>query len=976
MTIVSFGRCGRVLLCTLATCLIILFFQMPAYSMTVDSPLWPTLGGNMQRSGLSPNVGPTIGCVKWTFDTAAPPTNKQIDPIYPPAGLNSSVALGSDGTIYFTSENGTLYALNPAGEQLWKYAFQPPVKQAWAWPLNDGSGATPDATYGPFDGEMVNFADPNCWVLDEKFGFALQFDGIDDYIRIPGLTGVGSSLPRRISAWVKTTTSGPIVHWGNAESDEGVWRLELTADGKPAVIAQGSAVADLAIDDGQWHQVEAILPPGGFQAADIILKIDGQQVAMTVTPGANNWIDTDDLCDVYIGHDPVAGKYFEGLLADIQIQEHQPNSNTVSGPTIGPDGTIFAAYGQTLYAVNPDGLLIWSYNTGGFINGSPVVNDTGTVIFGSADGKIYGINRVEGYEWILDGLYDARRPVITAPTLAIDGSVLIGSVYDATLYCLDPTDGHIRWTCNLDSGDDHTAKSFVASPVVAPDGTIYAVLAGDTNLYAIDPTDGSILRTTNLNFTPDLYAYWPVDLPGFDPLTGCYAYNVTGNMPLYDISSSHQTMLLTSFFFRFAKGVHSSALAGRSMYSTNFKWPAGMRARTIMAWLWISPYADEYPFFKWPDSETTDTNMEVFRAMVLDNDHLRIKINNGYMDGIHSITPQWYHVAIVIRDNGPDTNIDAVSVYLNGELDADSTTNSGFKTCSYPIGIRPQYTTYSIRLGRYDNAYAIDDVRIYSVALSQTQIREVMEAETGPVWRDPQPPETTSLTDLACWTGPVVAPDGTIYLVMNDGYLRGIRSDGSVKWVKHLTGQGDYSLSVDPRGLLYVAAPGGMLFVIDSDGHTISSMNVAPLTIRCTSYYLPDCAGKSDLIGPAIAPDGTLYLGDAYNRLWAVGRQGCEGKRILFSNDAFDRANLSPDLRIDLLDIAAFAQQWLQCSDRSWPCTDYRPPKTWKYIEIQKVGNCDIYQLFPAFLAADANQDGYVDLHDLVLVMDLWLAQE
>ena len=71
----------------------------------------------------------------------------------PRAGLSSSAVLGSDGTIYFTSENGTLYALNPAGQLLWKYAFQPQVKQTWAWPLNESSGLVAHASAGGKDAD-------------------------------------------------------------------------------------------------------------------------------------------------------------------------------------------------------------------------------------------------------------------------------------------------------------------------------------------------------------------------------------------------------------------------------------------------------------------------------------------------------------------------------------------------------------------------------------------------------------------------------------------------------------------------------------------------------------------------------------------------------------------------------------------------------------------------------------------------------
>jgi outer membrane protein assembly factor BamB len=390
----SSGRDGRQSFCALASTLIILLALSQATASSVAPPMWPTLGGNMQRSGLSPNVGPTLGCVKWTFDTATPPTT--YTQTYANAGLSSSAVVGADGTIYFTSDNGTLYALDPAGQLLWKYAFQPQAKQTWAWPLNDTTGLVAHASAGGLDAELVNFTDPDGahWVPDDRFGRALQFDGIDDYLRVPGLAGVGGSAARRVSAWIKTTATSynPILHWGNDAATTNAWRLITNAEGKPAVLTEGSATANVAINTGQWVHIEALLPPGAFQAADIQFFIDGQPVAATFAAGSSNWINTGAAGIVYIGYYPIGGKSFSGLMADVRIEELESSARTVSGPTIGPNGVIYAAYGQTLFAINPDGSQLWKYDTGAFIHGAPAVATDGTVFFGSADGKIYALD--------------------------------------------------------------------------------------------------------------------------------------------------------------------------------------------------------------------------------------------------------------------------------------------------------------------------------------------------------------------------------------------------------------------------------------------------------------------------------------------------------------------------------------------------------------------------------------------------------
>ena len=44
-----------------------------------------------------------------------------------------------------------------------------------------------------------------------------------------------------------------------------------------------------------------------------------------------------------------------------------------------------------LYALNPDGSLVWKFATGGAIDSSPAIGADGTVYVGSSDGKLYAI---------------------------------------------------------------------------------------------------------------------------------------------------------------------------------------------------------------------------------------------------------------------------------------------------------------------------------------------------------------------------------------------------------------------------------------------------------------------------------------------------------------------------------------------------------------------------------------------------------
>ena len=127
-------------------------------------------------------------------------------------------------------------------------------------------------------------------------------------------------------------------------------------------------------------------------------------------------------------------------MADVRIEELDSGSRTVSGPTIGPNGIIYAACGQTLYAITPDGELLWSYPTGAFINGAPAVNADGTVFFGSADGKLYAVDPTASSSGVTFFLHPLLR-LGNGPSMMGTGSVAVPSAgpYNAQLQNFDGT---------------------------------------------------------------------------------------------------------------------------------------------------------------------------------------------------------------------------------------------------------------------------------------------------------------------------------------------------------------------------------------------------------------------------------------------------------------------------------------------------------------------------------------------------------
>jgi outer membrane protein assembly factor BamB len=55
----------------------------------------------------------------------------------------------------------------------------------------------------------------------------------------------------------------------------------------------------------------------------------------------------------------------------------------------GTVAVFFGSEDRKLYAVAPDGTLVWSFATEGPIDSSPAIGPTGEVVVGSRDGSVY-----------------------------------------------------------------------------------------------------------------------------------------------------------------------------------------------------------------------------------------------------------------------------------------------------------------------------------------------------------------------------------------------------------------------------------------------------------------------------------------------------------------------------------------------------------------------------------------------------------
>ncbi|MDQ7822314.1 MAG: PQQ-binding-like beta-propeller repeat protein [Candidatus Eremiobacteraeota bacterium] len=136
-----------------------------------------------------------------------------------------------------------------------------------------------------------------------------------------------------------------------------------------------------------------------------------------------------------------------------------------SAPAIGSDGTLYVGAGSPgkLYAVSSSGSLKWSYPAGNLITGAPAIGSDGTVYFGSRDSRFYAVDSSGSLKWSIS---PGGWTEYATAAFGSDGTVYIGTVQDARLHALNPSDGSEKWNYSL--GDQCYSSASIGS-----DGTIY-----------------------------------------------------------------------------------------------------------------------------------------------------------------------------------------------------------------------------------------------------------------------------------------------------------------------------------------------------------------------------------------------------------------------------------------------------------------------------------------------------------------------
>jgi outer membrane protein assembly factor BamB len=337
---------------------------------------YPMFHYNEHHSGGSPYVGALSSTVKWYFETSQP--------------ISSSPVIAPDSTVYFVSENDTMYALYPDGSKKWGVG------------LGNATKCTPAITID----KMIYVGDGNgnLRLYDYNGDLRWTYSAGGSIISSP-VVGVDGTV-------YFGSTNGTLY----AVKSDGTLRWEYETGGpilSSPVLSPGGDVY-FGSNDGKLYAVNQL---GMYQWS---LKLS---TSISCSPVFD--VSTDV---IYVGG--AGGKLYAVDSYGVIKWVFQTNGAVVSSPAIGSGGAIFfGSYDSTMYALNPNGTLKWSYPTAGEIESSPTTNASDMVYVGSGDGTFYCFRRADGaVVW-----YSITGGAVGSSPAVADSSVYVGSD-DGRLY--------------------------------------------------------------------------------------------------------------------------------------------------------------------------------------------------------------------------------------------------------------------------------------------------------------------------------------------------------------------------------------------------------------------------------------------------------------------------------------------------------------------------------------------------------------
>jgi outer membrane protein assembly factor BamB len=334
--------------------------------------------------------------------------------------IRSTPTIGADGTVYFGSGGGGLYAVNgTTGGQRWKFPTGPII-------ASPALGTDGTVYVGEWESLNVNQRCRVYAVSALNGAMKWSFNGTDEGFRSsPAIGRDGVVYVASERGWLYALAAGSGQEKWRTQIEDAWGLYSSPVVGADGTVYIGSGQRGLfALEPVTGRRRWAYLPDifwnggpasvGGFHASPA-LGADGT---------------------LYLGSTDESFYAFDGFSGAVKWRTETGGPIT-SSASIGPGGTAyFGSDDGRVYAVDgATGLKRWNFLTGGAVHSTPALTADGALYFGSYDKKVYALNATNGsklWEFATGGL------VLGSAAVGEDGTVFIGS-YDSNLYALEGT---------------------------------------------------------------------------------------------------------------------------------------------------------------------------------------------------------------------------------------------------------------------------------------------------------------------------------------------------------------------------------------------------------------------------------------------------------------------------------------------------------------------------------------------------------
>lgn len=355
-----------------------------SFSEYIDTAApWPKFQNNVQNAGAGAGSGAS-GQIKWTETTLA--------------GIQSSAAIDEEGTVYFGSNDGYIYAFTKNNTLKWHFF----------------AGA--QAQSSPLLGNNVVYAavagDPgNVFALNEANGRMIWQanppSGPDLVNNVQGPLSMGGNGLLYAGSYAIDTRTGHIVQ-------------QLPIDGSNSVAVEtvkGTVYATGSSDDRL-----VAFSPSGRTLWSYSVPTSGSPAV-----GSNGF--------VYIGtQNGTVVALKDNLNGTYTYEWESAEIIGSSGPfnlAVGKNGTVYATTYTVLAAINgTTGEIKWRYDAASFIYCAPAIAGDGTIYFQDHAGTFYAVNGSTGrLDWskTLGTFNPETAATDSSPAIAADGTVYVGT---------------------------------------------------------------------------------------------------------------------------------------------------------------------------------------------------------------------------------------------------------------------------------------------------------------------------------------------------------------------------------------------------------------------------------------------------------------------------------------------------------------------------------------------------------------------